>query len=104
MIRIKSGHDIEREVVSMKFEHFIQADKSIVIVISSEEYRSIRHLLKEYYTDEQIEYIDEFCNHISSTGQFILCNPHETAKILTPVLYDNAVTFVDRILFKDIEF
>ena len=104
MIPIKSVYNIEREVISMKFEHFMKADKSLAIVISSEEYRSIRHLLKDFYTDEQIKYIDEFCKHTSSTGQFLLCNPHKTAKILTPVLYDNAVTFVDRILFKDIEF
>lgn len=88
----------------MKFEDFIKTNKSLAIVISIKEYKSIRHLLKEFYTEEQIKDIDEYCKHNSSNNNFLLCNPYKTKEIITPMMYHNAVTFIDRVLFKDIEF
>lgn len=38
----------------MKFEYFISASESLAMVISIEEYERIKPLIKEFYTEEQI--------------------------------------------------
>lgn len=88
----------------MKFQYFINANKSIVMVISIKEYESIKPRLKEFYTEEQIKDIDEYGKFKPSSDKFLLCNPHKIKEIITPMMYLNAVTFVDRVPFKEVEF
>lgn len=88
----------------MKFEYFIKANKSLAIVISIEEYESIKSLLKKFYMEKQIKNIDDFCEYKASDTKFLLCNPYKTKEIHTPMMYHNAVTFIDRVPFKEIKF
>ena len=84
----------------MKFKHFINADEGITMVISIEEYKKIKPLLKEFYTKKQIEHIDEYCQYKPLNHKFLLCNPYKTI----PMMYLSAVTFVDRVPFSEMEF
>lgn len=88
----------------MKFEYFIKANKSLAIVMSIEEYENIKSLLKEFYMEKQVKHIDDFCKYKASDTKFLLCNPHKIKEIHTPMMYHNAVTFIDRVPFKEIEF
>lgn len=88
----------------MKFEYFIKANKSLAIVISIEEYESVKSLLEKFYTEKQIKHIDDFCKYKATNTKFLLCNPHKTEEICTPMMYHNAVTFIDRVPFANIQF
>ena len=88
----------------MKFRDFVTMNKEFAIVITPKEYRSIKDKLREFYTNEDLEDIDEFCQFEYSTGSFFLCNLRLKSRIITPCMSGNAVTFVDRIMFRDIEF
>ena len=88
----------------MKFVDFIRASKSLAMVITAEEYKRIKPLLQEFYSEKDFEHIDDFCQSKPSFERFLLCNPHKKAQIITPMMYLNAVTFIDRIPFKSIIF
>lgn len=88
----------------MKFNDFISTPKTLAMVITVEEYMSIKPLLQEIYSAKDIEHIDDFCRFKPQSERFLLCNPAEKEQIITPLMYLNAVTFVDRVLFKDIAF
>lgn len=88
----------------MQFTDFIQANKAIAIVLTIKEYESIRPLLQKHYTIRQIEHIDDYCAYKSTNEKFLLCNPHKAKQIHTPMMYLNAVTFIDRIGFENIDF
>ena len=88
----------------MKFKYFINANKSIAIVISIEEYKRIKLLLKEFYTQKQIEYIDDYCKYKPLNDKFLLCNPYKVKQKNTPIMDLNAVTSIDMVPFKQIEF
>lgn len=45
----------------MKFEEFINASRSIAIVITVKEYIRIKPLLQRYYNDHDIAHIDDYC-------------------------------------------
>ena len=88
----------------MKFDSFIQADKGIAILLTFDEFQSIKSLLKEFYTKKHIEDIEDFFRFRASSTKFLLCNPYEIKQIYTPMMFENAVTFIDRVPFKKIEF
>lgn len=88
----------------MKFKRFINIDKNVAITISIGEYENIKPILKEFYTDKHIKHIDEFCKYKPLSEKFLLCNPHQTEEIGIPMMLQSAVTFVDRIPFKEVEF
>lgn len=88
----------------MKFKHFLKASKGLAIAMSIDEYRGIKSLLKESYTEKQLEDVDNFCKYAPSNTKFLLCNPHKVNEIHTPMMYHNAVTFVDRVPFTNVEF
>jgi hypothetical protein len=88
----------------MTFDNFINATKSLAIVLSIDEYKSIRPLLQRFYTKSQIVRIDDFCEFKPLSEKFLLCNPYKTEQIITPMMYINAVTFIDRVSFKNITF
>ena len=88
----------------MKFEDFIRVPKSLAMVITVEEYKRIKPLLQEFYSEKDFAHIDDFCHFKPSCERFLLCNPHEKSQIRTPMMYLNAVTFIDRVSFKNIIF
>ena len=88
----------------MTFDDFINAPRALAMVITVEEYRRIKPLLQDFYSERDIQHIDDNCKFKWGCDRFLLCNPHETAKIGTPTMFLSAVTFVDRILFKNIQF
>lgn len=88
----------------MKFEEFINASRSIAIVITVKEYIRIKPLLQRYYNDHDIAHIDDYCRYKWSSEKFLLCNPYERQSISTPMLLQNAVTFINRISFEDVIF
>lgn len=88
----------------MKFEEFISTPHSLAMVITIEEYMSIKPLLQEVYSAKDIEHIDDYCKFKPRSERFLLCNPAEKQQIITPMMYLSAVTFVDRVSFKNIEF
>lgn len=88
----------------MKFKNFIKANKSIAIVLTIREYKTIKPLLENFYTEKQIEHIDDFSEYKALDTEFLLCNPYKTKQIITPMMYCNAVTFIDRVPFNEVEF
>lgn len=88
----------------MTFNDFIHADKSLAMVITVGEYNRIKPLLKEFYSERDIKHIDDFCEYTWAGRRFLLCNLHEKDEIGIPMMLENAVTFVDRIPFKNIIF
>jgi len=88
----------------MKFEQFVKANKSLAMVITIDEYKSIRSILANFYTEDQLKSIDEYGKFNTSDDTFLLCNPYKTRKIITPMMYLNAITFIERIPFSKIDF
>lgn len=88
----------------MTFEDFIRKPKALAMVITVEEYKQIKPILQAYYSEKDFEHIDDFCQYKPSFEKFLLCNPHEKAQIITPMMYLNAVTFIDRIPYRNIIF
>lgn len=86
----------------MKFEYFIRVPKPFAMVITVEEYKRIKPFLQEFYSEKDFAHIDDFCQFKPPFERFLLCNPHEKAQIRTPMMYLNAVTFIDRVPFKNI--
>ncbi len=95
---------VSEEVNGMTFKDFIHADKSLAMVITIEEYKRIKPLLQEFYSEKDFAHIDDYCRFLPSSERFLLCNPHEKSQIGTPMMCLNAVTFIDRISFKNIVF
>lgn len=88
----------------MKFEDFIRVPKPLAMVITVEEYKRIKPLLQEFYSEKDFAHIDDFCQFVPSHERFLLCNPYEKSQIITPMMLLNAVTFIDRVPFKNIVF
>lgn len=88
----------------MRFRDFITMNKAFAIVITVDEYRSIKDKLREFYTDKDFEHIDDYCEYKPGFHKFLLCNPYKKKQIITPMMLVNAITFIDRISFKNIEF
>lgn len=88
----------------MTFNDFIHADRSLAIAITVDEYKSVKHLLQEFYSARDIEHIDDFCQFKYSSERFLLCNLYERSQISTPMMFYNAVTFIERIPFANIQF
>lgn len=88
----------------MKFNDFIHAPRNLAMVITVEEYMGIKSLLQEFYSAEDTKHIDDFCSFKPRSERFLLCNLQKKNEIITPMMYLNAVTFVDRVPFKNIEF
>lgn len=86
------------------FDEFMQAKKHIALVLTIEEYQQIKPLLNKYYTEKDFKHIEDFCTFKISSEKFLLCNMSEKESIGTPMMYFNAVTFIDRIPFKNITF
>lgn len=74
------------------------------MVLTIDEYKSIRPILTRFYTEEQLKNIDEYGKFNTSGDAFLLCNPYKTRKIITPMMYLNAITFIERIPFSKIDF
>ena len=87
----------------MKFNDFLTMHKAHAIVMTVEEYLKIKNKILKFYTNKNIERPDEFCKESWSCKKFLLCNPYLTAQIITPLMLENAVTFVDRTPFINIE-
>lgn len=88
----------------MKFHDFITMNRGFAIVITVGEYYSIKDKLREFYTDKDLAHIDDYCEYEWTDHRFLLCNPYKKAQIRTPMMLENAVTFVDRTSFKNIKF
>lgn len=88
----------------MKFSDFVSTQKSMAMAITVGEYMSIKPLLQEIYSIKDIEHIDDFCQFKPYSERFLLCNPAEQKKIITPMMLLSAVTFIDRVPFKNIDF
>lgn len=83
---------------------FIKAPKDIAMVISFQEYKSVRSLLQKYYSEDQINFIDDHFS-VSSYDKILLCNLHAIKGWgYPPMMLLNAETFIDRLPFKDIDF
>ena len=87
----------------MKLNDFLTMNKSHAIVLTVGEYHKIKDKICKFYTSKQLERLDEFCKESFSIKAFLLCNPYLTAKIITPLMLENAVTFVDRTPLRKIE-
>lgn len=84
----------------MKFKDFIAGTRDVAAVITVDEYRRYRHLFKEIYTEKEIAQIDDYCEYMWGGNRFLLCAPgHHPV-----MMYENAVTFIGRLSFKNIEF
>ncbi len=103
---IDDGMDecVSEEVNGMTFNDFIHADRSLAMVITVEEYNRVKPLLQEFYSERDIKHIDDFCKYTWSSRKFLLCNLHKKDEIGTPMMLENAVTFVDRVPFSKIDF
>lgn len=88
----------------MSFDTFIKTPKSLAMVITVEEYLSVKPLLRESYGDQDIDYIDNYCKFKPMSERFLLCNLADRKQITHPMMYLNAVTFVDRVPFKNVNF
>lgn len=88
----------------MKFNDFFHSDRHLAMVLTINEYESIKSQLKEYYTEKDINRIDDWAKFKWREERFLLCNLIEKEEIITPIMCLNAVTFIDRIPFKNIEF
>ena len=91
-------------VFQMTFDEFLNAPKGLAMSITVEEYKSIKPLLQEVYSEKDIERIDDYCRFKPGFERFLLCNQEERTTIGTPMMYFNAVTFIDRVPFKDVTF
>lgn len=91
-------------VFQMTFDEFLNAPKALAMSITVEEYKSIKPLLQEVYSEKDIERIDDYCRFKPGHERFLLCNLEEKSAIGTPMMYFNAVTFIDRVPFKDVAF
>ena len=80
----------------MKLNDFLTMNKSHAIVLTVGEYPKIKDKICGFYTSKQLARLDEFCKESWSGKAFMLCNPYLTTQIITPLMLDNAVTFVDR--------
>lgn len=84
----------------MKFQDFISGKRDVAIVISVDEYRRYRHVFKELYAEGEISQIDDYCECKWGSNRFLLCRPgHHPV-----MMYENAVTFIGRLSFKNVEF
>ena len=88
----------------MKFEQFVKANKPLAMVITIDEYKSIRSILANFYTEEQLKSIDGHGKFNTSDDTFLLRNPYEARRFITPMMYLNAITFIERIPFSKIDF
>lgn len=100
---VRMNVDLIERGFKMKLNDFLTMHKAHAIVITVDEYRSIKDKLREFYTDKDFEHIDDYCEYKPGFHRFLLCNPYEKAQIRTPMMLENAVTFVDRISFGRIE-
>lgn len=87
----------------MKLNDFLTMNKSHAIVLTVGEYPQIKDKICKFYTDKQLKRLDEFYKESWNSKVFLLCNPHLTAEIITPLMLENAVTFVDRTPLRKIE-
>lgn len=84
----------------MKFKDFISGDRDVALVITVDEYRRYRHVFKELYTEKEIANIDDYCEYKWGNNCFLLCAPGHRPVMM----YENAVTFIGRLSFKNVEF
>ena len=84
----------------MKFSEFMQAEKAMGIVLTIKQYEEVKNKIKEFYLEKDIEHIEDFCSFKYKDTKFILCNRAH----VTPMMYLNAVSFIDRIPFNEIIF
>lgn len=88
----------------MKLVDFIKAPKDIAMVIGYQEYKSVRSLLQKYYRERHINFIDDHFS-VNSYDKILLCNLHAiNGWGYPPMMLTNAVTFIDRLPFRDIDF
>lgn len=84
----------------MKFKDFISGERDVALVITVDEYRRYRHVFKELYTEDEIANIDDYCEYKWGNNRFLLCAPGHRPVMM----YENAVTFIGRLSFKNVEF
>ena len=84
----------------MKFKSFMSSNRHIAMTITGSEYYDIRFYLNEEYTKK----IDDFLRFKPDNERFLLCNQELFNSIGTPYMLASAVTFVDRIPYKNIDF
>jgi hypothetical protein len=88
----------------MTFDDFVHAPRSMAISITIAEYENfLKSLMREFYSERDIKHIDDWCRFKYSSERFLLCNLHERNQISTPIMYHNAVTFIERIPFDRIQ-
>lgn len=90
---LKSEYEIE-------FSEFVHAKKAMGLVLTIGQYRQNRDKIKPFYSEKAIEHIEDFGEFKSNDTKFILCND----KTGHPMMYLNAVSFIDRIPFDKIKF
>lgn len=88
----------------MRLIDFMKSKKPLAMLITADEYRRVRPKLVAYYSERELASIDDFVRYTWGERKFLLCNEAEKAGISTPMMLENAVTFVDRIPFRKIDF
>ena len=84
----------------MKFRDFISGKRDIATVITVAEFRRYRQIFKELYAEDELAHIDDYCKYTWGNNRFLLCPPgHHPV-----MMYENAVTFIDRFPFRKMEF
>lgn len=88
----------------MTFHDFFYAENTLAMVITVDEYEKVRPILKNYYTEKELTSIDDYAAYKPGFERFLLCNSAKKASIISPMMLINAVTFVDRVPFRDVIF
>lgn len=88
----------------IKFDDFFYNKKSLAITLSIQDYINLKSILKEYYSEKDIKHIDDWSEYKSPQEKFLLYNLKEKNEVITPMGLQSAVTFIDRITLKDIDF
>lgn len=88
----------------MTFHDFFYAEHTLAMVITVGEYKKVRPILKNYYTEKELTSIDDYAVYKPGFERFLLCNYAKKAYTISPMMLISAVTFVDRVPFKNIIF
>lgn len=88
----------------MTFHDFFYAEHTLAMVITVGEYKKVRPILKNYYTEKELTSIDDYAVYKPGFERFLLRNYAKKAYTISPMMLISAVTFVDRIPFRNIIF
>ena len=89
-----------RNDYEIEFSDFMQSKKALGVVLTIGQYRENRDKIKPFYSEKVIEHIEGFCEFKANNIKFILCND----KHVTPIMYIDAVSFIDIMPFDRIKF